>query len=82
MSLQDLSIVEDHDPHQIHAIARDDYFSSSQNGFEYELFNSLLDGCEPQQLLSELFMEDMKWQFHVNYTTSQLLKKVVASAGK
>ncbi len=62
--------------------ARDDYFSSSQNGFEYELFNSLLDGSEPQQLLSELFMEDMKWQFHVNYTTSQLLKKVVASAGK
>jgi len=38
-------------------LARDDYFSSSQNGFEHELFKSLLDGCEPQQLLSELFMK-------------------------
>lgn len=38
-------------------LARDDYFSSSQNGFQHELFKSLLDGCEPQQLLSELFMK-------------------------
>jgi hypothetical protein len=57
LSLQDLSIVEDHDPHQFHAIARDDYFSSSQNGFAHELFKSLLDGFEPQQLFSELFMK-------------------------
>ncbi len=82
LSLQDLSIVEDHDPHQIHASLGMIISLPLKMGFEHELFKSLLDECEPQQLLSELFMKTHELTISCQLQSLQLLKKVVASAGK